>query len=76
MESSTICPHCQFKLQSAPEVGNWGEPSISDGDEVEFESSKTYTGTGLLHFLGGVSAVQAFAFCRRMSWLQTPVFER
>ena len=63
MENSTICPHCQFKLQSAPEVANWEEPSISDGDEVEFESSKTYTGTGLLHFLGGVSTVQALAFC-------------
>ena len=42
MENSTICPHCQFKLQSAPEAANWEEPSISDGDEVEFENSKTY----------------------------------
>ena len=57
MENSTICPHCQVTLQAEPEVGNWEEPSISDGDEVEFASSKTYTGTGLLHFLGGVSAV-------------------
>ena len=53
MENSTICPHCQVTLQAEPEVGNWEEPSISDGDEVEFASSKTYTSSGLLHFQSG-----------------------
>ena len=53
MENSTICPHCQVTLQAEPEVGNWEEPSISDSDEVEFASSKTYTSSGLLHFQSG-----------------------
>ena len=53
MENSTICRHCQVTLQAEPEVGNWEEPSISDSDEVEFASSKTYTSSGLLHFQSG-----------------------